>query len=196
MENNKIDIKDIKPYEKNAKIHPDSQLEKLAVSLRDFGWKQPIVVDKNNVIIIGHGRFFAYKKYLIEYGIKEPWIIKADDLTPEKVKELRLVDNKLNESDWNYKLLQDNFTFDFLLGVGFGKDELLSNFGLNDIDNLQVDQERLNVIMVEMPEAVKLKERISFYCDSKEEFDLIKEFFGNSIKLDRNKLIDLIKEKI
>jgi len=77
----------IKPYTKNAKKHPDSQLKLIARSLREYGWRQPVVVDKNDEIIVGHGRMLAYEKY--PDGIKEPWVIKAGDLTPEQVKGYR-----------------------------------------------------------------------------------------------------------
>jgi DNA modification methylase len=93
----------ITPYEKNAKKHPEAQLRQLALSLREYGWRQPIVVDKDNVIIVGHGRYMAYQKY--PDGIAEPWVVKADDLTPEQVKGYRLMDNKSNESDWDMGLV-------------------------------------------------------------------------------------------
>src|SRR3990167_4217022 len=93
---------DIRPYDRNAKKHPDKQLKQIADSLKNFGWRQPIVVDKNNEIIVGHGRWMAYRKY--SEGVKEPWIIKADDLTDEQVKAYRLADNKLNESEWDMGL--------------------------------------------------------------------------------------------
>ena len=48
---------DIKPYEKNPKKHPDSQLKLIALSLKEYGWRQPIVIDNNNEIIVGHGRW-------------------------------------------------------------------------------------------------------------------------------------------
>lgn len=92
----------IKPYSKNAKKHPDKQLKQIANSLREFGWRQPIVTDKDDVIIVGHGRWLAYEKF--PEGIKEPWIVKADDLTDEQVNAYRLADNKLNESEWDMGL--------------------------------------------------------------------------------------------
>lgn len=57
-----ISLKKIKPYRKNAKLHPDDQVQFIANSIKEFGWKQPIVLDKDNVIVIGHGRFLAAKK--------------------------------------------------------------------------------------------------------------------------------------
>jgi len=52
------------PYSKNAKKHPDKQLKLVAKSLKEFGWQQPIIVDKNDIIIVGHGRWMAYQKYI------------------------------------------------------------------------------------------------------------------------------------
>ena len=92
----------ITPYSKNAKKHPKEQIEKIANSIREFGFNQPIVVDKNGVIIVGHGRFEA-GKFL---GMKqEDMPIKVVDLTEEQAKSYRLADNKLNESDWDMDLV-------------------------------------------------------------------------------------------
>lgn len=84
------------PYEKNAKAHPISQVEKIANSIKAFGWTQPIVVDKDNVVVIGHGRLMAAKELKLE---KVP-VVMRDDLSEEQVKALRLADNKTNESEW------------------------------------------------------------------------------------------------
>lgn len=118
----------IKPYPKNAKRHPDKQLKQIALSLKEYGWQQPIVVDKNGVIIVGHGRWEAYKKY--PDGIAKPKINVAKDLTPEQVRGYRLMDNKTNESDWDMALAVeelkelDSLGFDIDL-TGFDKDLLI-----------------------------------------------------------------------
>lgn len=93
-------ISELKPYEKNAKKHPKSQIEKVANSIKEFGFNQPIVVDKDDVLIVGHGRLEA-AKYL---GLETVPVIKVD-LTEEQAKAYRLADNKLNESDWDMKLV-------------------------------------------------------------------------------------------
>lgn len=93
----------IKPYPKNAKKHPDKQLKQIAQSIKEFGWQQPIVVDKKGVIIVGHGRWFAYKKYKDELKLPKPEI-KTANLTEKQAKAYRLADNKLNESDWDMEL--------------------------------------------------------------------------------------------
>ena len=118
----------IKPYTKNAKKHPDNQLKLIAKSLKEFGWQQPIVVDKNGVIIVGHGRWFAYEKFGKEMKLLKPEIKQANNLTKQQVKAYRLADNKLNESDWDMELAieelkeLDSKYFDL---TGFDKDLLV-----------------------------------------------------------------------
>lgn len=84
------------PYEKNAKAHPMDQVEQIANSIKAFGWTQPIVVDKDNVVVIGHGRLLAAKELKLE---KVP-VVMRDDLSEDQIKALRLADNKTNESEW------------------------------------------------------------------------------------------------
>lgn len=96
-------IKDITPYEKNAKKHNRTQIQNVAESIKRFGFAQPLVVDKDNVLIIGHCRLLASK--LLQ--IREVPVVKMENLTEEEVKQLRLLDNKLNESEWDMDLLAD-----------------------------------------------------------------------------------------
>lgn len=91
------------PYERNAKIHPDAQVEHIANSIREFGFRQPLVVDKDGVVVIGHGRLMAAKKL----GLKSVPVTYADDLTDEQIKALRLADNKTNESPWDFSALEE-----------------------------------------------------------------------------------------
>jgi len=94
----------IKPYNKNAKKHPKKQVEQVAASIKEFGMNQPIVVDKDGVIIVGHGRYAALQHLGME--VKEEYI-KVVDLTEEQAKAYRLADNKLNESDWDMDLVME-----------------------------------------------------------------------------------------
>lgn len=97
-----FDTMQITPYAKNAKKHPQKQVEQVANSIKEFGMNQPIVVDKQGVIIVGHGRYEALKSLGME--IKDEYI-KVVDLTEEQAKAYRLADNKLNESDWDMDLV-------------------------------------------------------------------------------------------
>lgn len=88
-------LDEITPYHKNAKEHPEKQVKKIANSIKEFGFNQPIVVDKEGVIIVGHGRYLAAQKL----GINPVPVLEVD-LDEERAKAYRLADNKLNESDW------------------------------------------------------------------------------------------------
>lgn len=94
-------LNDIKPYEKNPRKN-DNAVEYVANSIKEFGFQQPIVIDKNGVIVAGHTRYKASKKLGLE---KVPCII-ADDLTDEQIKAYRLADNKASElAEWDFDLL-------------------------------------------------------------------------------------------
>lgn len=96
-------IEEIKPYENNPRIN-DEAVEYVANSIKKFGFRNPIILDKNNVIICGHTRLLASK----ELKLKEVPCIMADDLTDEQVKALRLADNKVAEkSMWDYSKLDE-----------------------------------------------------------------------------------------
>lgn len=109
------------PYERNAKRHDQKQIENVANSIRRFGWQQPIVIDDNDVVVIGHCRLLA-AKYL---GLEQVPCTVASGLTEDEVKELRIMDNLTNESPWDLEIREmelseldlDGFDFDI------GKDE-------------------------------------------------------------------------
>ena len=95
------DIDSIRPYEKNPRIN-DKAVDAVAASLREFGFRQPIVVDADSVIIAGHTRWKAAKKLALA---KVP-VHVATDLTPEQVKAYRITDNKSGElADWDFEIL-------------------------------------------------------------------------------------------
>jgi DNA modification methylase len=129
MKNVKIGL--IKPYEKNAKKHPAKQIKQVAESIKAFGFNQPIVVDKNGVIIVGHGRYEAAKLL----GLKDVPAIKVN-LTDEQAKAYRLADNKLNESEWDMGLAIEELKglSDELIDLtGFDRDLLIETDEKDDI---------------------------------------------------------------
>jgi hypothetical protein len=104
MENwaaNKIEIKlvdDLIPYDRNPKIHPDTQIDQLANSIREWGWTMPILIDENDQIIAGHGRLFAAKKL----EISEVPCTRAEGWTEQQKKAYVIADNKLAENgEWD-----------------------------------------------------------------------------------------------
>ena len=110
-------VDELIPYEKNTKKHDKTQIKNVATSIEKFGFVQPLVIDKNNVVIIGHCRLLGAKQLNME---TVPCVC-ADELTEEQVNALRIVDNKTNESEWDMDILLeelanidlDAFSFDF-----------------------------------------------------------------------------------
>lgn len=116
-----VSIDDIKPYPHNPRNN-NGGVDAVANSIKEFGWQQPIVVDKDNVIIVGHTRYKAAKKL----GMKQVPVVVAGKLTDEQVKAYRLADNKTGElTGWDDNLLNDEL--DDILNID------MSDFGF-DID--------------------------------------------------------------
>ena len=118
---NWIDPNSVTPYERNAKIHTDKQINNICTSIRRFGWQQDTVITSDNVLVIGHGRRLA----AIKLGCEMPYHVidkKADELTDEDIRELRIADNQTNaETGLDFDTLEleigdldfDGFDFDF-----------------------------------------------------------------------------------
>jgi len=114
------------PYSNNPKSHPSEQIDKIASSIKSYGFIQPIVTDKDNEVIIGHGRLKAAKKL----GLSEVPVIKHEELTESEIKALRLADNRIAETDWEaeklaveLEQLTESDDFEELIH-GFNEDEL------------------------------------------------------------------------
>ena len=98
-----VDIDDIKPYENNPRFN-DNAVEYVKNSIKEFGFKVPMILDKDNKIVTGHTRY----KASLELGLKEIPVIYADDLTEEQIKAFRLADNKVSEvAEWDWELLDE-----------------------------------------------------------------------------------------
>lgn len=94
--------KEIKPYENNPRNNNEA-VEKVAVSITDYGFRVPIIIDSNNVIVAGHTRY----KAALKIGCESVPCIVIDDLTPEQIRAYRLVDNKTAEySSWDFEMLE------------------------------------------------------------------------------------------
>ena len=97
-----LDVNKLIPYVNNPRNN-ENAIDKVASSIREFGFKVPIVIDKNNVIVNGHTRLLASKKL----GLKEVPCVVADDLSEAQIKAFRIADNKVSEySQWNEDLLK------------------------------------------------------------------------------------------
>lgn len=127
-----IPINDIKPYKNNPRLNEEA-IPYVMKSIREFGFKNPIILDKNNVIVAGHTRLESAKRL----GMKEAPVIYADDLTEEQVKAFRLVDNKVSEkSMWDYSKLDEEL--DSILDI----DMSMFDFDINTDD---VEIERIDL---------------------------------------------------
>ena len=125
-------IDELIPYENNPRLN-DEAVEYVKNSIKEFGFKVPIVIDKDNIIIAGHTRIKASK----ELGIKDIPCIIADDLTEEQVKAFRLADNKVAEkSMWDYTKLDEEL--DSILDI----DMSMFDFNINTDD---VEIERIDL---------------------------------------------------
>lgn len=143
---------DLKPYEKNPR-HNDDAVQAVAESIREFGFKVPIVIDSDNVIVAGHTRWKASGIL----GLSEVPCIVADDLTPEQVKAFRLADNKVAElSDWDYELLDGE-----LDGL---EDWDMSKFGFSvkevDREVARIEDKKRKISEVPVPQEDKVPKRV------------------------------------
>lgn len=138
-------LKDIIPYEKNPRKNDDA-VKYVAESIKQFGFKVPIVIDKNNVIVAGHTRYKASKKL----GLKEVPCIVADDLTEEQIKAYRLADNKVAElAEWDFDLLGEELS-DIL-------DIDMCDFGFDALEDEEEKEVVEDDFEVELPEEPKAK---------------------------------------
>jgi DNA modification methylase len=132
-----VDINTIKPYENNPRKLKDSAIEKVAKSIKEFGFRQPIVVDKEKIIVVGHTRYRASKKL----GLTAVPITIADNLTPEQINAYRIADNRTNEeAEWDIELLKTEL-----------KDLQLKDF---DLDLTAFDEDQLNNFLFEEKEGL------------------------------------------
>jgi len=135
----RVPREDLIPYANNPKEHPEEQVNKIASSIKNYGWDQPIVVDGDGEIIKGHGRLQAAEKL----GLDEVPVIWREDLTDAEAKAARIADNKTAESAWDDELLSTEL--DVLMdmpeieddSLGFDDDEI--DEILNDLDENDSD---------------------------------------------------------
>ena len=138
-----IPVESIIPYEFNEKKHPEQQIHRIAKSINKFGFIQPLVVDGKNNLIIGHGRLMAAKRLKME---SVP-VIRKENLTEEEIAELRLLDNKLNESEWDAARL-GLYGKDLLIDIGFTNGELEKLFDKVKTKDIGESDEPLDAMLL------------------------------------------------
>jgi ParB-like chromosome segregation protein Spo0J len=149
------------PYEKNTKAHPEDQVARIAASIKEFGFNQPVLVDGSGVLVAGHGRVMAAQAL----GMETVPTICVDHLTPEQVRAYRIADNKTAESAWIDDVLRGELeelrAEGYDLGLtGFDEkeiDKLLSMEGGDDGIPDDMYENQYGVIIACVSEAVQEK---------------------------------------
>lgn len=181
-------LQQLQPYEKNPRKN-DGAVQAVANSIREFGFKVPLVIDKNHVIIAGHTRY----KAALQLGMETVPCVIADDLTEEQIKAFRIADNKTGElAEWDYNILESelaemesidmklfNFDVDAISEEDFGEDFALP------------DGEKPEICTMSFTLHEKQKELVSYALDIVK--DEITETFGNTSK-NGNALYEVIRQ--
>lgn len=124
-------VGELKANPKNARIHSDKQLQQIAQSIKEFGFKVPALVDASGVIIVGHGRIEAAKRVGLQYIP----VVTVDHLTPSQVAAFRIADNKLAENSWwDRKLLGEELKHLLAEEIDFNIESM--GFEMGEIDLL------------------------------------------------------------
>ena len=185
------DINDLIAAEYNPRQMTAEQVQALTDSIKRFGLVDPIIInrhkDRENIIIGGHQRVRIAR----ELGIKTVPCVELE-LDPIAERELNIRLNK-NTGEWDWDALANYFDVGELCEWGFDEAELLKDIGLDRVEDIEVDENRLFVLTVEPPEGPKLKERMAFYCESFEDYQGVKDYFAKSkSELDVDKLLEMI----
>lgn len=163
-------IKELKPYKKNAKKHSKEQVEQIANSIKEFGFTQPVIIDKNNFVVAGHGRILGAKKA----GLKQVPTVTLEELTEEQIKAYRLVDNKLNESEWDYSLLDEEL--EDLIG-----DMDMDLFGFDFAEEIEQEEQKKKVEF-----EIKEKYEVHIICKDEKQMEQVfnkVRWYGKECKL-------------
>lgn len=181
-------INEVIPYERNPRKNEDA-VEFVANSIKEFGFKVPIVIDKDGIIVAGHTRH----KAALKLGIKEVPCIVADDLTDEQIKAYRLADNKVSEkAEWDYNLLDaelgeildvDMGTFGFDI-PDFNENEYGTDFELADGDREPIITMSITLSDNQaetLNEAISQMKQTDLYKNYEDEFN--KNSNGNALYL-------------
>lgn len=174
MEIIQLSVSELNEYKNNAKTHSPEQIKSVANSIERFGMVQPIVVDDNNTIVIGHCRYRAAK----ELGMTRIPCVKMSGLTEDEIKALRLADNKTNESEWDYDALSEEIKK--LDGIE------LQDFGFIEYEMLVMSDEdvdeQITPEKIDKTETADTTKRKIIIMHSDEEIEWIKSVLGIETK--------------
>jgi len=152
-----LPLKNLKPYENNPRFNQDA-VDEVVASIQEFGFRNPIIVDKNNVIVCGHTRYLALKR--LKWSEPVPCLV-AKELTDEQIKAYRLADNKVGElASWNVDLLLEEL--DGIADI----DMSVFGFDLELPDELEIEKDYEDDLTQEREAHIKFKKwRIPLTAD-------------------------------
>lgn len=134
-----ISIYDIKAYENNPRRITERAVEAVAASIKNFGFINPVVIDRDNVIVCGHTRLLAAKRL----GIQEVPCVIVDELTPEQVQAFRVIDNKTSElTSWDNEKLDlelEELNLNFDMGEFGFEDEGIKQITANENEEIDIN---------------------------------------------------------
>lgn len=188
MKIEEMKLSDIIPYDKNPRKN-DGAVDSVAESIKQFGFKVPIIIDKDNVIVTGHTRYKASKKL----GLEKVPCIRADDLTEEQIKAFRLADNKVGEiAEWDFNIL--NAELEEILEIdmsdfGFEMSEISAEDFGTDFDIPNDGEKEIGQMTFTLHQ--KQKELIEYAMELVK--DDIAETFGNTNK-NGNALYEVVRQ--
>ena len=143
-------ISELKEYESNPRLISNEAVDKVAESIKEFGFKVPIIVDENNVIVAGHTRKLAAESI----GMEEVPVTIANDLTEDQIKAFRLADNKVSEfSEWDFEKLEEEINSIENEFTGFSAEDIKKMFDDDEeeesFDDVGDDLEKTMEVIIE-----------------------------------------------
>lgn len=176
-------VKDLKPYENNPRFNEDA-VDKVAESIKQFGFKVPIIIDENRVIVTGHTRLLA----AMQLKMEQVPVIIADDLSEQQIKAFRIADNRVAEfSEWDFEKL--DIELEELSNDNFDLGEL--DFEFDDVEQeeeVEAQDDNFDIVVPEQPnakigEVYKLGNHRLMCGDSTKKQDVNKLVDGESVDL-------------
>jgi ParB-like chromosome segregation protein Spo0J len=186
-------VADLIPYARNSRTHSDAQVGKIAASIQEFGFLNPVIIDGNNGIVAGHGRVLAAQKL----GMAEVPVIEASHLTEAQRRAYVIADNRLAlDAGWDEEMLRVEFEelealgFDLEL-TGFHHSEI----NLDEIDYSVLDGDSVDEKINNMAAGVKKAIQIEFEPDHYEEAQELVKFWRDQGAYIGAMLIELLKKE-
>lgn len=182
-----FNIEDLKPYKNNPRNN-ENAVDAVAESIKEFGFKVPIVIDSDNVIIAGHTRLLASKKLGID---KVPCVV-ADDLTPEQVKAFRLADNKTAElAEWDVDLLEQELNSIEMNMMLFGFENIETSEDGEILDDTYTTK-------IEIPQYEPTQEKapeLEELCNDEKQKELIKKINASNVSKNEKEFLRMAAQR-